>query len=162
MDLFVAARTYALRLVRAWTTILIALFAATVLTGTVWILAVSLLSPGDGGLVNALSWLPFFLTMVALFGIVLSVIFSILAIPFLMLRRFIVSPRSPYLLPGYAAVALYGPALLILMEGRWDPQDWPACAAYEAIALIATLIYVRLDAAFALCPPRPNADRAEA
>ena len=162
MDILIVARTYALRLLRAWTTILVALFAATVLTGVVWILAISLLSPGDGGLVNALSWLPFFLTMLVLFGLVLSVICSVLAIPFLMLQRFIVSPRAPHLLPGYAAVALYGPALLILMEGRWDPQDWPACATYEVIALIATLIYVRLDAAFALVPPNPVADLAEA
>jgi hypothetical protein len=155
--LLTAARDRTLRLIGSWFAIFIALYAATVLIATAGIAALTLLSPGDGGLPNALGWFVFLLVMVLLYSLIAAAIFSVLAIPFLMLQRFIVSPRPPYLQPGYAAVMFYGPALLALFDGGWDPDTWKFAAVYEAVALMATLLYVRLGRHLDLFPPEPEA-----
>jgi hypothetical protein len=125
----------------AWCLMMIALYPAILLAGVGWIVITgSLTAEGRQTLAGA--------ALVAVgIGVVLSIplafVFSLLALPFLMLRRFIVGPHAPYLRPGYLAVALYGPALLVLCG--WRAEDWQLPALYEAIALTATAIYVRLD-----------------
>ena len=153
MAFLTAARHRLDRLLRAWIAILLALYAATALTGLTLIVALSLRAPGDAGLASALAWFPLWFVTVAICSIVFALIFAVLATPFLMLQRFIVGPQSPYLRPGYAAVALYGPALVILADGGWRPEDLNFCAMYEIIALVATLIYVRLASHLGLFPP---------
>ena len=156
MAFLAAAKIRAFHLLRSWLAILIALYAATFATGAGFLVALFLVStPLPAATFAAL---PVWLLLVAIYGLFAALIFAVLATPFLMLQRFIVGSRAPYLRPGYAVVMVYGPALVVLFTGDWTATDWAICAAYEAVALIATLLYVRLAGAFALFPPEPDAE----
>jgi hypothetical protein len=129
-----------LRLFRAWTVILAALYPAIVLTGAGYVIVASL-AQGDAAVVRTI---PASLAMVLGFGLFLGVpmalAFSVLALPLLMLSRFVVGARRPWLKPGYLAVALYGPAIIAIVCEGWSADQWPAIWLYETIALIATAI----------------------
>lgn len=133
-----------LRLFRAWIVILVALYPAIVLTGAGWMIVASLAQGDAEGGRN----IPAGVAIVLGFGLVLSLpmalAFSVLALPFLMLSRFVVGGRRPWLKPGYLAVVLYGPAIIAIECEGWRADQWPAIWFYETIALIATAIYVRL------------------
>jgi hypothetical protein len=152
MNTLAAIGDRARHLACAWMAILIGLYVALVLTGIAAFTVMVLLRPGDGGVANALRTLTVRVTIAVIGAIPLAIAFAILAIPLLMLRSFIVGPRPPHLQLGYAAVALYGPALLILFGEGWHPESWPFAIAYEVVALGATLIYIRLADAFDLFP----------
>jgi hypothetical protein len=133
-------------LLKTWVAILFALYPAVVLTGVGWMIADGLLQGSIEGIERIPASVLFALEFGLVFGLPLALAFSILALPFLMLRRFVVGPRRPWLRPGYLAVALYGPAILVILGPGWSHDDGPMVWLYEAIALIATGIYVQLAA----------------
>jgi hypothetical protein len=135
----------------AWGAILIALVPASAL-GVLAFGAGILLWPGQGGASGA-QYLPLVIGAAATLAIPFGIAFSLLALPFLPFRRWIVSERRPWLKPGYLAVALYGPAILIwTSDGRWSADLEAPAIVYEVIALAATLIYVPIARRMGLFP----------
>ncbi|HLZ76008.1 hypothetical protein [Phenylobacterium sp.] len=141
------------RLFQAWIAILIALYPAILLSGLGWLLVIIVWSGGaqslqtiQDGLLPALG----IVLACAIYAIPLTIAFSLLALPFLVLRRFIVGPEFPYLRLGYIGVVLYGPAIVVALMGEWSSEAWLFIAPYETIALIATAFYVRLAQALGL------------
>jgi len=145
--------------VKAWFAVLVALYPATILGAVVLVLGVVLSNPRGWSPGTGVSLFGV-LAPGAIFAIPLSLIFSVLATPFLPFRGWIVRDKAPFLRPGYAAVALYGPAILLLMQGGQPQDDFAGTlVAYEVIALTATGLYVPLARRLGLFPkPPPIAD----
>jgi len=87
----------------------------------------------------------------------LGLAFSILGLPLLPLRRWIITPNAPYIGPGYLGVAIYGPALLVLIGFAIAPEGFPTAryfaedpealtlmVIYELIAFLATMFFARI------------------
>jgi hypothetical protein len=136
------------RFFKAWLAILIGLLVATPIGAVAFFAWLDLRAgPYRVGFGSLASGTPTLL----LFSLFYAVWFTLLALPFVLVRNWIVGPRFPFLRPGYVAVTLYGAAFLALFRhGQFSPSDKAQLVIYELIALIATLTYVPVAGRFGL------------